>query len=649
MKRIVIYAIYDKENIIDRYALYIAQELKKVSDKLVIVAIGKYNQQELRKIKSITKDIYIRDNKGYDSGAYKDALCGYVGWDVVLQYDELVICNDTFYGPFWGFEAVFEKMSRQKCDYWGFTRHDATERFPIHVQSYFLTFRSKLLHDSKFREYWEKLKYPTNYDEARDYFEMAISTVFPKLGYTFATYVNEIENNVNRDVAYDCVNWRSFYATERLHCPIMKKKRFVEDLQLSDDISKLLEYIEKHSNYDVSMIWENVIRNYTLAQINCGYHLHHVFPFKNKIVKKSRMTQVHVIAVIDEGNDAKMYIDRIASLPSEVVVDVIVSDMNLKKYIEKKYARVNVIVSLKSVNIFRYLLVDTYTNLYNSDYLLFISNRRILDLKQQQFNEEMAQNNIWDNLMLNKAYIEQIVEFLNNNDQYGILFPNRDEFIMGDAIPYDWDKVHEHIDYLSNLLDTPEVLADNVGGRFLSHSFWIRTKILKKLRKIYCRQEISANDSNWEKAIQFVLPFFGKNCGYLPLIIENQRYAAMLRKRPSPPQITVKEQYIEKYLKLYKVNLNHFIEQCKYIYIYGAGKIADQVTELLNECDIPFDGYVVSDGQSHEREKGSHFVREFSDTLELDSCGYIIAVGEKLRPEVLQLLKNKGIHKYYVL
>ncbi len=651
MKRLAVFAIYDKENIIDRYALYIAQELKKVSDKLVVVAIGEYNKQEQEKIELITKDIYIRNNKGYDSGAYKDTLCEYIGWDNVLKYDELIICNDTFYGPFWGFEPVFEKMDRNKCDFWGFTRHDATERFPTHVQSYFLTFRHNILHDDKFKEYWKNLKYPSNYDEARDFFEMAISTIFPKLGYTFSTYVNEIEDNSNTDVSYDCVNWRSFYATERLHCPIMKKKRFVEDLQLSDDISKMMEYVEKHSNYDVSMIWENAIRNYTLAQINRGYHLHKIFPIRNRVLKKSRLAMVHIIAVIDEGNDAKMYLDKVASISGEATVDVVILDSNLKKYIEKKYSKLKAIVASKRDNIFNYLFTNNNYNNYDSKYTLFISNRRILELKQQQFNEEIAQNNIWDNLLLNKAYIEQIVDFLDNNSQYGILFPNRDEFIMGNATQYDWVKVHKHIDYLADLLDAPEVLIDNVGGRFLSHSFWIRTKLLKKLCERYCCEAVSDNDNDndWEEALQFVLPFFIKKCGYLSLIIENQRYAAMLRKRPLSPRTIVEESYTEKYINLYKVNLNHFVNQCKYIYIYGAGKVADQVTDLLNECNIPFDGYVVSDGQKHNHEKNAHLIREFSETIELESCGYIIAVGEKLRPEVLQLLQNKDIHKYYVL
>ena len=36
-------------------------------------------------------DIFYRENKGLDAGAYKDMLCNIIGWDAVYQYDELYL------------------------------------------------------------------------------------------------------------------------------------------------------------------------------------------------------------------------------------------------------------------------------------------------------------------------------------------------------------------------------------------------------------------------------------------------------------------------------------------------------------------------------------------------------------------------------
>lgn len=650
MKRLGIFLIYDKENIIDRYVIYIAQELRKVTDRLVIVTIGEYSKSELKKIKTITKDIYCRDNKGFDSGAFKDTLSDYIGWDDVLQYDELVICNDTFYGPFWGFESIFEGMKEQECDFWGLTLHNSLGNFPTHVQSYFLNFRKELLHDNRFRDYWEKLEYPSNYDEARDFFEMAISTEFPKLGYTYSTYVNELEDNSNRDVSYDLVNWRSFYGIKRLNCPILKKKRFVCDLQLSDDIRKTLDYVSEKSSYDISMIWENAIRNYSVRELNNGYHLNHIFANDKLRTRKKNYSNVRVVAVIEKGNDEKMYIDNILHACSGIAITFIVSDMKLKKYIDQKRTKADTIVLRKYNNIFCNI-EDTVDRLDDADYLLFITNRRKLELTQQQFNEEMAQNNVWDNLMLDSGYVSRIIEFLDAHKEFGILVPNKDDEIMSNVTPIDWQQIDAHIKELAELLDVPEALIDRVEDRFSSYTFWIRTEILRRFIGKCSAKKFILDDSNWERAIQSILPFYVKKSGYLPTVIENQRYAAMLRKRPAPVRIETKveDHYTEKYIGLYKANLSYFTSQCDYLFIYGAGKIADRVVELLSECQIPYDGFVVTDGQEHESIKNNHSVREFSETLELKSSGYIVAVGEKIRPAIIEVLEKNGINKIYVL
>lgn len=656
MSRLGIYVIYDKQGIIDRYAVYIAEELRKVTQRLAIVCIGEYKQEELNKLKHLSNDVFTRDNKGYDSGAFKDAICNYVGWDDVLSYDELVICNDTFYGPFWGFKPIFTEMEDKKADFWGMTLHNAIDdgehHFPTHVQSYFLVFRQALLHADAFRKFWEELQYPTNYDEARDYYEMAISTIFPKLGFTYATYVNEIEDNSNRDIPYDGVNWRSYYMTNRLRCPILKKKRFTYDLQLSDDVSKELSYICDNSDYDVTMIWENVIRSYSIGALRQGCHLRCVLDDYRTESAPALMKRAQLIAVIDDKNDALMYLDRIGACSKELESLVIASNMQIKTYMEQAYPEVTTIVLPVREDIFQYLLFDLDENSIHAEYVLYITNRRKMDSKQPQFNEEMAQNNVWENLFLNGGYASNAIEYLEHHPEVGILVPNRDEDIMGDVRPLNWDIIQPYREALRTVLKISSDVEHYESEAFASYSFWIRGSLVHDLRSCFRDEKASfARNASHEMAMKLTLPLFMKSRGFLSIVMENARYAAMMRARVLPPRVEtrVEERQVEKYLGLYKVNLNHFVKQCKFLYIYGAGKIADQVTALLNECQIPFDGYVVSDGQAHEADKNSHVVREFSETTSLEGVGYIVAVGEKLRPEVLDILERQGIQNIYVL
>ena len=107
MKRLCIYLVYDKQNIVDEYIGYMLQELKTSVDTLVVVCNG----LEIKKGKSILESyadkLFFRENVGFDVGGFKDALCDFLGWNEVLEYDELVLINDSFFGPFVPMDSIF--------------------------------------------------------------------------------------------------------------------------------------------------------------------------------------------------------------------------------------------------------------------------------------------------------------------------------------------------------------------------------------------------------------------------------------------------------------------------------------------------------------------------------------------------------------
>ena len=104
-------------------------------------------------------NIYYRTNKGYDSGAYKDALCSFLGWDEVYKYDELILVNDSFFGFFYPLKDSFQLMDKEKCDFWGMTGQAAGEykdpfySFDEHVHSYFMVFKKNVLKSKAFKSF----------------------------------------------------------------------------------------------------------------------------------------------------------------------------------------------------------------------------------------------------------------------------------------------------------------------------------------------------------------------------------------------------------------------------------------------------------------------------------------------------------------
>lgn len=122
MKRLCIFVTYDYENIVDVYIRYILKGLREIADCLTVVCNYKYVLGGIESIRLYTDKIYYRQNIGFDAGAYKDTLYTYIGWDEVCKYNELLLVNDSFYGPVYPFGNLISMMEQIDADYWGMTR-----------------------------------------------------------------------------------------------------------------------------------------------------------------------------------------------------------------------------------------------------------------------------------------------------------------------------------------------------------------------------------------------------------------------------------------------------------------------------------------------------------------------------------------------
>ena len=70
----------------------------------------------------------------------------------IADYDEVILANDTWYGPIRPFGPVFERMDRQALHFWGMTDHARVEPHPFtwtgylpyHLQSYWVAVRREM-------------------------------------------------------------------------------------------------------------------------------------------------------------------------------------------------------------------------------------------------------------------------------------------------------------------------------------------------------------------------------------------------------------------------------------------------------------------------------------------------------------------------
>lgn len=270
MKRICFFCFYDKYGVVDDSVEYLLNELKLNSDRLIIAVNGCIEPISMQKLYRFSKEIFIRKNVGFDAGAYKDIMFHYLNQEEIMKYDELILCNDTFIGPFIELKSIFETMDKKKCDFWGITCVDW--KFLPCIPSYFLVFRSAIIHSIHFYKYWIE-----NIDENT----MEIEDVYGQFETGLFYYLTKEEKRIF--ASYIFSNNCNFYTSigvcvKKYGIPLIKKKALRNFNNNIDNIMDALQYLQTNSCYPIQYITDYIdrmcniqltdskIRNYIINQ-----------------------------------------------------------------------------------------------------------------------------------------------------------------------------------------------------------------------------------------------------------------------------------------------------------------------------------------------------------------------------------------------
>lgn len=254
MKRLGIFCFYDKAGVVDSYVEYLLSELMTVLDKLIIVANGEVNEGGKYIFSRYTSDLIIRENRGFDGGAYADVIVNVLG-DRIRDWDELILCNDTFFGPFVPMKAIFVEMEGKRFDFWGL---NVSERgLMTHVHSYFLVFSAKILQNGDLTEYFrDNINFlADDVMENCGKFEHRLFLHLTGKHYSYGAYC---------DTESCCVFKSSDICMGRYGLPILKKKAFLETYNPKAVINAV-RYVRYNTNYDIGHISRHVRRVYGLS------------------------------------------------------------------------------------------------------------------------------------------------------------------------------------------------------------------------------------------------------------------------------------------------------------------------------------------------------------------------------------------------
>ncbi|NQY28274.1 MAG: hypothetical protein HRT69_02265 [Flavobacteriaceae bacterium] len=252
MKRLTLFSSFDPDNIIDDYVIYYLTELSKVSD-IIFSADCKYSEEQISKLNGLTK-YNIHDRHGeYDFGSYKKAYLKADELDILQDYDQIILANDSCYGPFYDLQKVFNKMDPKKVDFWGFSNNivDITP----HLQSYFIVINKEAFLSSEFREFLLSVKKEEIRKQVVFKYEHGLTRILTKAGFTHTAFFTEKNNKFIHDPSkkWDLMIKREF--------PFLKRTTFTRNSYKLTNLKKYKKVIhKKYPNYDITLIEKNLSR-----------------------------------------------------------------------------------------------------------------------------------------------------------------------------------------------------------------------------------------------------------------------------------------------------------------------------------------------------------------------------------------------------
>jgi lipopolysaccharide biosynthesis protein len=182
VNRLCLFAHYDRDNLVDDYVLYYLEGLKQVSTRLVFITTANLSANEINKVKDLADKVILRENIGYDFMSWQRGMREAAG---LTDPDEIIICNDSVYGPIYPLDGIFKAMTPNNCDFWGMT--DSYE-IAYHLQSYFLVFKKKVVFSPAFREFWDSVTVEGSKDDVIRKYEVGMTQALVSAGFKPGAY-----------------------------------------------------------------------------------------------------------------------------------------------------------------------------------------------------------------------------------------------------------------------------------------------------------------------------------------------------------------------------------------------------------------------------------------------------------------------------
>ena len=336
-KRLLVYVVYDRRGEVGDFVVYALERMREFCDTIVVVSNGPLTAGGRERLEALGDLVLERPNEGYDIWGYKHGLDAMQ--DRLEEFDELLLVNDTWFGPIRPFAPLFERMNGRPLHFWGMTDHLRVEPHPFtqegylpyHLQSYWVAVRRQMFLSPEWTAYWRDLPEMTSYSDAVTKHEGVFTEHFTQQGFSgevaFPTLTDKIENHA------------VLYAEQLIEagCPTLKRRPFFQWPVFLDRVAVVgkwtLEAAER-SGYPVELIFDDLARNVEPRVLNADAALLRVLSPTDDDYDPAAPLRTAVFAHIFYVEMTDEIVDRAGYLPGATDLIVTTPDAERARAIE---------------------------------------------------------------------------------------------------------------------------------------------------------------------------------------------------------------------------------------------------------------------------------------------------------------------------
>ena len=529
-KRMAVYCFYDRDGIVDDYVVFFLRALRKTASKISCLVKGVLSESGRKALEGCTDEIIVIKKAGFDAWAYQRFVNGRL--DEIREYDELIFCNNSFFGPLYPLEDVFREMDGrdEQSDFWGMT---AQQRISEHLETYFMVFRKKAITSSVFADFFRNiLRIQTSLE---DYlFEIELTDVLRRAGFTYGSFIGSSEHP-------DCAVLYPDILVRDRKFPFVKRKAFTAgyaaffDVGRGQNAGKCLRWIENNTGYDTGMIWQNLLRTQKMSVLRQNLNLNYILSssVSTGLLNPARKTAVVCYVYYEENVDECLSYVRNAEGLADlyfVASDDGTLEAGRKKLADSGFSKVEFIKKRNKGRDVSTYLIDCAPLFDSYDYLCFVHDKKSPHNENQETTHEFFMK-CMETMLYSNAYITNILNEFETHPKLGVAVMPPLIFSRFYTNEY---KMHPgNKRYITELINTLKlgVPFDEKPVAPYGDMFWCRTAAM---RKLFSKQwtyddlpeEPVADNGTILHAIERIHPFVAQSSGYYAAWVHSDAAAA---------------------------------------------------------------------------------------------------------------------------